>query len=338
MVQAARIAIASPDIARFAVHGGRIDAARAAYPGVGDWIDLSTGLSPWGYPATIDMAGLAHLPTPEALARLEATAAAAFEVQAKRVVAVPGTDLALRLLGRMIGGHAAVAGPGYSGHLAMWAGRAINLGFDALPDAVRRGETVVVARPNNPDGHVVDAATLERIAERDDWLIVDEAFVDATPELSLARRGWDSLIVLRSFGKFYGLAGLRLGFVIAPPAIVEGLRDLLGDWPVSGPAIEIGTKAYADRDWAAMQAARVAEAAARLDALLAGAGLTVMGGAALFRLVETPHAHALFDHLAQRGILTRPFADRPQALRLGLPGTPAAWDRIATALNDWSKP
>lgn len=338
MAQAARIAIASPDIARFAVHGGRIDGARAAYPGVADWIDLSTGLSPWSYPASIDMAALAHLPTPEALAMLEATAAAAFAVPAQRVVAVPGTDLALRLLGRMIGGHAAVAGPGYSGHLAMWAGRAVPAGFGSLADSARPGETVVVARPNNPDGHIVDVATLERIAQRDDWLIVDEAFVDATPELSLAARAWDSLIVLRSFGKFYGLAGLRLGFVIAPPAIVQGLRELLGDWPVSGPAISIGTAAYADRPWATMQAAQVTEAAARLDALLAGARLQVVGGTALFRLVETPHAHALFDHLARRGILTRPFANRPHALRLGLPGTPAAWDRIATALNDWSKP
>ncbi|UUL82841.1 aminotransferase class I/II-fold pyridoxal phosphate-dependent enzyme [Sphingomonas qomolangmaensis] len=338
MAQAARIAIAPPDIARFAVHGGRIDAARAAYSAVADWIDLSTGLSPWAWPATIDASALTHLPTPDALATLEATAAAAFGTSAAGVVAVPGSDLALRLLGRMIGGHAAVAGPGYSGHVAMWAGRAVAAGLGSLADSARTGETVVVARPNNPDGHVVDIATLERLAERDDWLIVDEAFVDATPELSLAGQAWDSLIVLRSFGKFYGLAGLRLGFVIAPPAIVQGLRELLGDWPVSGPAIAIGTAAYADRDWAAMQVARVTEAAARLDGLFAGAGLRVAGGTALFRLVETPHAHALFDHLAQRGILTRPFADRPQALRLGLPGTPAAWDRIDTALNDWSKP
>ncbi|WP_052134507.1 aminotransferase class I/II-fold pyridoxal phosphate-dependent enzyme [Sphingomonas sp. 37zxx] len=337
MVQAARIDVSSPDIARFAVHGGRVDVARAAYPAVADWIDLSTGLSPWSYPATIEAAALAHLPTPEALATLEASAAAAFGVSASRVVAVPGTDLALRLLGRMIGGHAIVGGPGYSGHMTMWAGRAISAGFDALPDAVRSGETVMVARPNNPDGQIIDAATLERIAERDDWLIVDEAFVDATPEISLAGRDWDSLIVLRSFGKFYGLAGLRLGFVLAPPMIVLGLRELLGDWPVPGPAIAIGTAAYADRDWAAMQAARVREGAARLDALLGGAGLGVAGGTALFRLIETPQRDGLFDHLAQRGILTRPFADRPHWLRMGLPGTPAAWDRIASALNDWSK-
>ncbi|WP_236694523.1 aminotransferase class I/II-fold pyridoxal phosphate-dependent enzyme [Sphingomonas sp. Leaf343] len=314
-------------IATFAEHGGRIDRARAAIPAVRDWIDLSTGLAPWSYPAQVDAAMLERLPDPAALAVLGASAAAAFGSDPARTVAVPGSDLALRLLGTLLPGPAAVLGRGYSGHAAMWASPPERV--DAPEDCA--ADTLVLARPNNPDGAMVPVERLRR----DGMLIVDEAFVEATPDESLAGADWPTLIVLRSFGKFYGLAGLRLGFVIAPEPVCVRLRHRLGDWPIGSAAVAIGTAAYRDVDWQAAQRDRLRVAADRLDALLTGAGLTIAGGTPFFRLVETPARDALFAHLLTAGILTRPFTDRPHHLRLGLPRD-GDWPKLTGALARWS--
>ena len=329
-------------IAPFAVHGGRVDLARAAYPGVEAWIDLSTGLAPWSYPYAISPGSNAHLPDPAALAALEAAAASVFGVAAKRVVAVPGSDLGLRLLAAVIGGEAAVVRPGYSGHWSMWPAGAVTAVVAAeLESAATAGRSIVLARPNNPDGLVIDRDRLEalaaKLAAHGRYLIVDEAFVDATPDASLAASGWPGLIVVRSFGKFFGLAGLRLGFVIAPVKIADGLRQLLGDWPIGGAAIALGTVAYADRDWQAAQRNRLDDAASALDRRLDGAGLEVIGGTRYFRLVMTPRRDAVFDRLARAGILTRPFAGQADWLRLGLPSNNSDWARLDAALDTWSR-
>lgn len=321
-------------VEEFAVHGGRLDLARAAFPEVADWTDLSTGISPWAYPATAVDATLRALPSPSVLAGLEAAAAAMFGSDPALTVAVPGSDLGLRLVARLLGHlgntRVAVVGPGYSGHVAMWLDVPVTeVTADTIPPAGDHG-VLVLARPNNPDGVIVDAAVL---MARPGWLIVDEAFVDTTPGDSLANKVLPNLIVLRSFGKFFGLAGLRLGFVIAPTAVVPELRRMLGDWPVSGTAIAIGTAAYADRGWQVTQRERLVASATRLDALLVGVGLIVIGGTALFRLIHAPDAAALFTHLARHRILTRPFADRPHQLRISLPDTEADWARLAAALD-----
>lgn len=321
-----------PDIAAFAVHGGRVEAARAAFPGMPDWIDLSTGISPWSYPATLDSPVLQRLPEPAALAALEAAAAAIFGADPACTVAVPGSDIALRLLGRLIAAKApAVVGPGYSGHRRMWDHAQV------IPAVGGDHDVIVLASPNNPDGAIAPrdalAAAAQSLAGRGGWLIIDEAFADASAEASLAAARWPATIILRSFGKFFGLAGLRLGFVIAPPAMAGAMRCIVGDWPVSGPAIAIGTTAYRDIDWQAAQRTRLTDAATRLDALLAAAGLSVTGGTSCFRLLEVPDAAALFTHLAGHGILTRPFADDPRRLRLGLPADDAQMARLAAALQ-----
>lgn len=316
------------DLAPFTAHGGRIEAARAMFGG-GDWIDLSTGIAPWAYPAG-DVA-FDRLPEPGALAGLEMAARVAFGVPAGRaVVAVPGTDLALRLLAELIPARrVAVVRPGYAGHAAAWSG---TLGVSAEEIETVEADLIVLANPNNPDGRVLDRATLLGIAAHT-TLIVDEAFADADPRERVADAEDEQLIVLRSFGKFYGLPGLRLGFVIASRGIAAGLRAMLGDWPVSAPAIAIGTAAYADRDWQEAQRRRIAEARDRLDA--ARAGFPIVGGTSLFRLIEAADAHALFRHLASRAILARPFADRQDRLRLGLPRHAAAADRLAQALKEF---
>ena len=327
--------------APFTVHGGRLALARAAFPGSADWIDLSTGISPWLYPAHTDTNMLHRLPEPGALAGLEAAAAGMFGSDPALTIAVPGSDIALRLLGQVLAALGinapAVVGPGYSGHMAMWGTATMVSGL-----ATAGHDALVLARPNNPDGASVDygalAAAARALADQQGWLIVDEAFADAGTAASIAAARWPATIVLRSFGKFFGLAGLRLGIVIAPPVVAGPLRRLLGDWPVSGPAIAIGTAAYRDHGWQAMQRQRLAQAADRLDAVLAAAGLHVGGGTSCFRLIETTDAPALFVRLARHGILTRPFADAPQRLRIGLPADDGQFDRLAAALQPESLP
>ena len=320
-------------LAPFTVHGGRLALARATFPGDADWIDLSTGISPWAYPAPIGPDDLRRLPEPAGLAALETAAAAVFGSDPAHTVAVPGSDIGLRLVGTLVAARApAVVGPGYSGHLAMWPAAA------TIADLQTTGhDAVVLALPGNPDGRVFGreplAAAAAVMAAKNGWLIIDEAYADAGDAPGIAAERWPGTIVLRSFGKFFGLAGVRLGFVIAPPLLAGRLRRMLGDWPVSGPAIAIGTAAYGDTVWQAAQRTRMTAMAGEVMALLAVAGLARLGGTACFSLIETENAAALFTHLAQRAILTRPFADHPHRLRIGLPANAAELARLAIALQ-----
>jgi cobalamin biosynthetic protein CobC len=325
----------------FVAHGGRIDLARAAFPEVYGWVDLSTGIAPWAYPVDLQSIPMAALPDPALLAELEARAAAAFGVAAGRVLAVPGSDMVLRLIGMLLPGPAAWAAPGYSGHRSMWPqGDACVLERGRLPDLPDGVQAAVLARPNNPDGWMAGEDTLEQaaalLAARGGHLIIDEAFADAAPEQSLVSRDWPGLIVLRSFGKFFGLAGLRLGFVIAPPPILKALRAVIGDWPISTPALHAGIAAYSDIAWQTAQRKRLEEGALRMAALLGQQDISVAAQTAFFTLVRTRERDALFCGLAEAGVLTRPFADQPDWLRIGLPGSVHAWARLADALTGWS--
>jgi cobalamin biosynthetic protein CobC len=325
---------AAPDLplAELYGHGGRLGAAARHFPQAPrPWSDLSTGISPWPYPVELpSQSDWSRLPEPEALARLEAAAAAAFGApDPEEVVAVPGSDLAIRLIPQLLGPKQAhYLAPIYSGYRAAWP--------DACPvthDRKDEAELLILANPNNPDGRTIDPESLRALPGQ---LIVDEAFADASPDISLAPNRWGA-IVLRSFGKFFGLAGLRLGFVLADRPLAHRLRALLGDWPVSAPAIGIATAAYEDSDWQAAQRARLYDASGRLDALLLSAGLVIAGGTPLFRLARTEGAPGLFQHLAEAGILVRPFAEDATALRFGLPGDELHWQRLERALATWSK-
>jgi cobalamin biosynthetic protein CobC len=319
--------------ASLAVHGGRLTAASRRFGrDVSDWVDLSTGIGPDPYPFDGSLVDPHRLPEPEELAALEATAAAAFGVaEPDTVVAVPGSDLALRLLPLLVPARCpAILVPAYGGHAEAWP-RARPLGLAEVAAGGFDADLLILCNPNNPDGRVLPPAQLRGLGVR---LIVDEAFADAHPEASLLpeRAG---AVVLRSFGKFFGLAGLRLGFVIADRPLAARLRALLGAWPVSAAAIAAGRAAYADHGWHVARRRRLAGAAARLDALLAGAGLAIAGGTRLFRLARHPGAASLFSHLAAAGILVRPFADRPDTLRFGIPGPERAWQRLSAALATW---
>ncbi|MEP7246383.1 MAG: threonine-phosphate decarboxylase CobD, partial [Gammaproteobacteria bacterium] len=326
----------------FRVHGGKVEAARALFPESRlPWIDLSTGIGPWAYPfAPLPAEAFTRLPEPESLAALEAAAAESFGVSdARRVVATPGSDLALRMLGRRFADRkVAVVRPGYSGHMLAWETTPVTaIAADDLEAAARHHDVILLANPNNPDGRVIGRQRLLDIAavlaSRSGVLVVDEAFADASPANSLSNTHANGLILFRSFGKFFGLAGVRLGFVIAAEDEARAFRQALGDWPVSGPAVSIGTAAYRDLAWQEMQRQRLLATAARLDNLLIGGGLAISGGTVLFRLVRCSDADAVFRHLAGHSILTRPFNSDPGLLRVGLPGDEAHWPRLAAALD-----
>ena len=333
--------MASALLARAMEHGGRLGEAAAAFPDAPrPWIDLSTGINPqpWRGPRAA-LADLARLPDPQGLRALEAAAADAFGVtDPRRVVAVPGAEAGLRLLPRLLGvGCAEIAAPTYGGHEQ--AARAADIPAARIGAAAIQAsaaDLLVVVNPNNPDGRTLDPATLIDLAVRrakaGRWTLVDESFVDASPALSVAGHAQGRLVVLRSFGKFYGLAGVRLGFVIADLALAATLRESLGDWPVSTDAIVLGQAAYGDRAWRTRTQLRLARDARRLDRVLRRAGFTPVGGTSLFRLVSAPDARARFEQLCGAGVLTRPFAGEPAWLRFGLPA-PQDWRRLEAALG-----
>ncbi len=323
-------------------HGGDLDAARRAFPGAPEpWLDLSTGINPDAYPLPhLDGEAWARLPQRHELLALADAAARRYRVAAPAMVApAPGTQALIGLLPGLVSpARVAVLGPTYGEHAAAWQ-RAGHDVFEVcdLKNATDAGVLVVV-NPNNPTGRIVPPAELRRAAqvlhERGGLLIVDEAFADVMPRAaSLVPDLPPAAIVLRSFGKAYGLAGLRLGFAIAPPEMAQRLRDCLGPWPVSGPAIAIGTAALADDRWLEGTLQRLKLGCERLDTLLAGAGCAPLGGTLLFRLVAHKSAARLAESLGRRGILVRAFAEQPTWLRFGLPGPEAAWQRLTDALQ-----
>ncbi len=326
-------------------HGG--DLARvAAEPGAftGPWLDLSTGINPWPYPAgRVPDKLWARLPGAALEAALRRTAAAYYGApDADCLVPAPGSQALIQWLPRLRArARVAVLGPAYGEHAAQWsaAGHAVAEVRELAAIDPRHVEVAVVANPNNPDGRLLAPAALlrlaERLAARGGWLVVDEAFADMTPEASLAGEATrPGLVVLRSFGKFFGLAGLRLGFALAGPPLAGLLRQALGPWPVSGPALWIATDAFADRDWTVATRRRLAEAARALDALLAGAGLEVAGGTDLFRLAAHPAAQRVYRSLLRHGIYVRHFAEAERWLRFGLPADDRGCRRLERALAE----
>ena len=326
------------DIAAPLIHGGDLGAARKLFPGAPEpFIDLSTGINPFPYRLPpLEQAVFARLPEPAAVERLAAIAAAAYGAPSPaHVVAGPGLQLLLPLVAALVApGRAAVLGPTYAEHarVAALAGHEVRA-VTAIGD-LAGADLAVVVNPNNPDGRIIERDVLRKLAGQVGLLVVDEAFIDAGPiGNSLASEpACPNVVVLRSFGKFFGLAGVRLGFALAAPDIAQGLRAKLGPWPVSGPALAVGAAALADGEWIAQTRVRLAADARRLASLLAGAGLDVVGGTPLFRLVRTPAAAELFDRLGRAGIFVRRFAEQPAWLRFGLPGAETDWDRLAAAL------
>lgn len=323
-------------------HGGRLRAAAARW-GIPreQWLDLSTGISPWSWlaerapPISLD----AWQRLPEDDDGLAAAAAAYYQAAA---LPVAGSQAAIQALPQLREpGRVGVLVGSYAEHALCWqrAGHAVvPLQAERTDAAVDRLDVLLLVHPDNPSGLVHGRAQLldwhARLAARGGWLIVDEAFVDATPERSLADETQrEGLIVLRSLGKFFGLAGARVGFVLAEASLRIALAERLGPWTIAGPARQIASLALQDRAWQLQQRARLQAASERLSATLAQAGLPADGGCALFQWLRSEQAEGLHEALAAQGILTRHYSAPTQSLRLGLPAAEADWQRLSAALS-----
>ncbi|MDQ0392341.1 threonine-phosphate decarboxylase CobD [Labrys monachus] len=332
-------------------HGGNLGEARRLFPRAPDleaampWIDLSTGINPWPYPVpAIPPGAWTALPSPDAVRDLEDAAARCYGATSSScVVATPGTQAAIQWLPHLFpAGTVAVLGPTYAEHLRSWRRAGHQVGETADIEALGAADIAVIVNPNNPDGRLADRDILLRLAaekhKRGGALIVDESFAEVMPQISLAdMAGTPGLVILRSFGKFFGLAGLRLGFVLAEPAFTGTLREAMGPWAVSGEALAIGQAALADILWQNGTRTYLRTARQALDACLAPV-MTVAGGTDLYRLVETPNAPLVFQRLGTAGIWVRRFGAQPHWLRFGLPPNEEAYRRLQAALGDPAGP
>ena len=324
-------------------HGGRLRKAALNY-GIAeaDWLDLSSGLAPWPFAVPeIPLRAWARLPeTDDGLEQ-----AACDYYGASQVLPVAGSQMAIQLLPRLRrAGKVGVLSPCYAEHAEAWR-RSGYIVREVLEQEVEffldSLDVLVVVNPNNPTGLSLTPARLldwhARLAQRGGWLVVDEAFMDNTPQLSLAPHTHQiGLIVLRSFGKFFGLAGVRLGFVLAERKLLRLLAEQVGPWAVSGPTRVLGQACLQDTEAHTRQRIRSDEASERLALLLERYGFKPHGGCALFQWLITEHAPALHEFMARRGILLRIFTHN-SSLRFGLPANAAEEARLEQALQAFAK-
>lgn len=330
-------------------HGGRLRRAAHDYGiALEHWLDLSTGINPHGYPVPAVPAAVWQR-LPEDDDGLEAAAAAYYG--SAELLPTAGSQAAIQALPAVLAGErVSVLTPSYAEHAHAWRTRTLRtIACAELPGAVlaeRVGaavadsDVVVLVQPNNPSATLFERARVldwqRQLASRGGWLVVDEAFIDPTPAHSVVPAcGGDGLVVLRSLGKFFGLAGARVGFVFAPAAVRAALAARLGPWALSGPARHAARCALTDFAWQEATRRRLAAASARLAALLRAAGLPPTGGTALFQWVVHPQAERVHAHCARHAILTRYF-DAPRALRFGLPAHEDDWQRLQRALGAYA--
>jgi cobalamin biosynthetic protein CobC len=325
-------------------HGGDLTEAIAQHGGVPEsWLDLSTGINPWPWPIPQVLPDSVWQRLPS---RIDAEAL--FSIARKTygapdgasIAAASGSQALIQVLPYLAApGPVAIVGPTYSEHALAWrnAGHSV-IAIDNLDACPESAVHAIVVNPNNPDGRVTDRAALTRLATqlegRGGWLVVDEAFADIDPDVSAVALCSDlPVVILRSFGKFYGLAGLRLGFAIGAPEVIARIATALGPWPCSGPALLIGTAALGDQPWADRTRRALKQQAHALDEVLVKAGFTIAGGTALFRLARHPQALKLHAALAKQHIWCRSFDWADDLLRFGLPSDAAGLDRLAAVLR-----
>lgn len=336
-----------PKLAASKDHGGDIDRAIEIY-GSANWLDLSTGINPCPYPTNgITHEAWARLPSIKDRSKLEQEATHAYRTSAT-AIALPGAQTAIQLVPQLClppkGQHkkpeARILSPTYNEHAHILHANGWNViqvnDFVMLEGAF----LAVVVNPNNPDGRFYTPQMLLELARKVTFLVVDESFADPTPELSIApylNAENNNILVLRSFGKFYGLAGIRLGFVLSHnEKLIHHLRQSLGPWPISGPAIALGCLALADEKWHQKTCYRLQQDSIRLDNLARQAGWQLVGGTLLFRTYKTANALHAQHHLAKHHIWSRIFPYSSTWVRLGLAKDEDEWQRLSTALQSVS--
>ncbi len=308
-------------------HGGGLDAAIARYGGPReDWIDLSTGINPRSWPVpTLSSECWSDLPDKDDSDRLIEAARRhwGFPRQSDVVLAPGVSSLIARLPFIKPPGTVTIRQPTYGEYAFAF----LNAGWSSRES----GDTQVIVHPNNPDGRLSDRETI--LAGHRQLTIIDESFCDTEPDLSqVTLASHDGIIILKGIGKFWGLAGVRLGFAACPRPLADRLRKLLGPWPVSGPAVQIGLGSLTDKNWIIASRVRLRCDAVRLDALLSRQGFQPEGGTDLFRLYRVPNAAAVHESLAHQRILVRIFDHSGTWIRFGLPGTEEEWTRLEGAV------
>lgn len=316
-------------------HGGNLDQAQQRFGGrAEDWIDLSTGINRVPYPVgEVSLHAWSALPSRAEIEALHRAAQQACRTSAP-VLAMAGAQAAIQLLPQLAPpGRARIFAPTYNEYAGVLSAAGWDVQEVAELDALAGADLAIIVNPNNPDGRHHMPGHLLALLPRVGRLVIDESFADAVPQLSLAPEAdRPGLLILRSFGKFYGLAGLRLGFAIGNAADIARLAAMSGPWPVSGAAIAIGCRALRDQAWAEATSARLARDCGRLDDMAQAQGWRLVGGTPLFRLYETPDGRAAQEKLAHRQIWSRVFAQKPTWLRLGLPGSETEWARLGEVL------
>ncbi|MEN0087659.1 MAG: threonine-phosphate decarboxylase CobD [Pseudomonadota bacterium] len=325
-------------------HGGGLQAAMSRYGGARkDWMDLSTGISPYPYPfGDVSPEAYARLPEQYELDQLLLCARQAYQVPDElQIAAAPGTQALIQLLPSLLTkGKALVDDLGYQEHGRCWrlAGHDLQEAADPLATALDdpRVRYATIIHPHNPSGAWADPQAVEMAAQalaaRGGLLVVDEAFCDGTPERSFIPRLLAGAVVLRSFGKFYGLAGVRVGFAVGPPDLIERLQSHLGPWAVPGPAIEIARQGLADDTWRIEMISQLAQHSSRLADVLQANGFEPFGQTYLFVTARHANAAQIEEKLAEQCILVRGFDQAPDLLRFGLPATDEQFERLAAAL------
>lgn len=321
-------------------HGGKLRAAADCYGiPLSQWLDLSTGINPLGWPVP-ELSNEIWLRLPEDEDDLEKIACAYYGCDA--LLPVAGSQAALQKIPELRKpGRVGIVTPGYSEHPAAWTGaghEVISLAAGEIGNTIDDLDVLLLCQPNNPDGRLFSTEDLHgwhrQLSSRGGWLVVDEAFMDVTPELSLATEtGREGLILLRSLGKFFGLAGARVGFVLAEQLLLEQLKQKLGPWTISGPSRYIAIAALSDSAWQQAMRIQLKSAGERLQELLLNYGVESAGGTALFQLVHTPGAEEIYQRFARQGVLIRLFPEL-SAIRFGLPGIEQEWQRLEAVLAE----
>lgn len=326
-------------------HGGNLDQAKKLFPEVtGSWLDLSTGINPYSYPfSSLDISLYEKLPSYSHEENLRQVAADYYGCKNKSCVALaPGTQILISLMPTVLNAKEVyVLYPTYEEYISSWwqAGvkvtRVVNFeDFETL--CLQKNVVGVICNPNNPDGRKIDIARLESLIKK--WsvsgnhLILDEAYMDFSGQSMAYLLPSPGLLVLRSFGKTFGLAGLRVGFLLASPEIVQRIRYMLGLWPVNGPALQIAAEALQDGLWKIETEKKLRIQQKRLDAFLQSHSFNLVGGTLLFRLFYHRSANDIWKHLASHGIWVRKFDYNPNWLRFGLLYRQADWQRLEAVL------
>ncbi|OUR78683.1 threonine-phosphate decarboxylase [Alphaproteobacteria bacterium 46_93_T64] len=323
-------------------HGGDLAWAKAQYGSQeANWIDLSTGINPNAYPVpSLNAEIWERLPGAEQERNLLQTAKAYYQMSpTHEIVAAPGTQSLLQILPHLrenltVG----IFSPTYAEHAHCWlaAGHDV-IEFDDINVSPSSADVIIIVSPNNPTGEIADQQILldihAKLAEKSGLLIIDEAFMDMTPQHSFCRCApKENVLILKSFGKFFGLAGVRLGFAIGDPTVIDALKSRLGPWAVSAVASEIGIQAMKDTGWISETIKKLKTDSLRLQKLLKAHKLIVKEATGLFIFVSTPKTSTVFDHLCKQSILVRPFPAQPDKLRFGFPKSEQDWARLEHAL------